>query len=552
MTGRCVVWALVSALVLVGLSACGGGGDAVEVEVPAAIEFVLQPQETVVSNIFQTTVVFRRANGDIMPVVGETVKLFLDSNPGGAQLLGETEVNSDLGVCYFLDSLTIAEVADGYTLRAESADGLTVVSDPFNIIPVQVGSIVFLQEPLTTPSGEPFIVSVQLRDQVGNLLPRDGVPVTVKIRDNPAGGTLSGILTVDSVLGVSTFPGLSIDQIGDGYTLQATQDIFNAFSGAFNIVPPPVAGVAFTVQPPAATDADAPFDVQVELRDASNNLTPRSGVQVTVSIENNPGGGALSGPTMVASVNGVCDFSGLSISKAGSGYTLKAAYTVFEDTSDAFDILMTPPVWDSAFGTQLTGGAASDDSGESVNYGFSFPFFGVTYTNCYVNSNGSITFGASDSDFSESLTEFSQQEPRISGWWDDLNPGAAGTVNQKALSDRLVITYDQVPEWSNTGAKSWQVTMWDTGRIDIFYGTMTGSTNDGIVGISPGGSLRTQQSFDFSATVFPNWTNVGTGSFPYEQWSSAGPDLAPGGWIVFDPVGPSFDGTDGYAFSTSG
>ncbi len=550
MTSRMAAWALVSTFVFAGLSACGGGGYFLAEEGATSIEFALQPEDTVVSNVFQATVVLKKANGDVMPLDGETVNLYLDGNPTGTQLLGQTEKMSRLGVCYFLDSLTIDDVGNGYTLRAEMGD-LTAISAPFSILPVQVASIAFLKEPLATPVGVPFEVSVELRDQVGSLLPRDGVPVTVRIRSNPSGGTLSGVTTVDSVQGVCTFPGLSIDAMGDGYSLQAEQTTFTATSAAFNILPPPVAGLAFTVQPPAETDAQAPFGFQVELRDAGNNLTPRSGVQVAVSIENNAGGGTLSGTNTAVSVDGVCDFSGLSITKPGTGYTLKASYGAFETVSGAFNILMLPPTWDATFGTALTGGAASDDSGESVNFGFSFPFYGTTYSNCFVNSNSNITFGSSDSDFSDSVSELSSDQPRIAGWWTDLSPNQQGSVHAKALSDRLVITYNNVNEWGQTGGKTYQVTMWDSGRIDVFYKSMTGPSGSGLIGISPGGNLRSAQSFDFSATTFPSWTNVGS-TFPYEDVPSGETDLNNDGWIIFDPLGPSFDGTDGYRFATSG
>ena len=46
--------------------------------------------------------------------------------------------------------------------------------------------------------------------------------VTLALANNPAGGTLGGTLTATAVNGVADFPGLTINNPGNGYTLQAT------------------------------------------------------------------------------------------------------------------------------------------------------------------------------------------------------------------------------------------------------------------------------------------------------------------------------------------
>ena len=60
--------------------------------------------------------------------------------------------------------------------------------------------------------------------------------VTVAIGTNPSGGTLSGTKTVNAVAGVATFSGLSIDNIGTGYTLVASASgLTSGTSTAFDI-----------------------------------------------------------------------------------------------------------------------------------------------------------------------------------------------------------------------------------------------------------------------------------------------------------------------------
>ena len=90
----------------------------------------------------------------------------------------------------------------------------------------------------------------------------------------------------------------------------------------------PPAQVSFTVQPTdvAAGSAITPA-VQVAIQDANTITVDTSTASVTVAINDNPGGGTLSGTTTVAAVNGIATFSDLSIDMAGVGYSLIAFST---------------------------------------------------------------------------------------------------------------------------------------------------------------------------------------------------------------------------------
>ena len=97
--------------------------------------------------------------------------------------------------------------------------------------------------------------------------------------------------------------------------------------------------LAFTVQPTrtVAGLTIAPA-VEVTVRrglDRAFNFTGK----VTVALELNPGGGTLSGTTMVPAVDGVATFADLRIDKSGAGYTLAASASgAIATASVGFDI----------------------------------------------------------------------------------------------------------------------------------------------------------------------------------------------------------------------
>ena len=105
-------------------------------------------------------------------------------------------------------------------------------------------------------------IAVTVRSADGNPVATSGIPVHIAIGANPAAGRLVGSLTaLTSATGTATFPGLSIDSAGVGYTLVATSaGLASATSPSFAITAPPLAGpnlrqaAAYSVLGSAVTD----------------------------------------------------------------------------------------------------------------------------------------------------------------------------------------------------------------------------------------------------------------------------------------------------------
>jgi hypothetical protein len=98
--------------------------------------------------------------------------------------------------------------------------------------------------------------------------------------------------------------------------------------------------LAFAVQPSnVAAAASITPSVQVSIEDAQGNVVTSLTSAVTVAIGTNPSSGTLSGTLTQNAVAGVATFAGLSINKAGTGYTLTASSGVLTGaTSTAFNV----------------------------------------------------------------------------------------------------------------------------------------------------------------------------------------------------------------------
>jgi hypothetical protein len=182
---------------------------------------------------------------------------------------------------------------------------------------------------------------VTVQDAGGNTISTSTASVTLSIGTNPGGGTLSGNKTVSAVNGVASFSGLSIDKAGTGYRLAAASSgLTNGTSATFNITAGPAVKVGFTRNPSGARGGTA-FTTQplVAVQDLSGNTVTTSNAQITVAIGTNPSGGILSGTKTIIAVSGVATYSGLSIDKVGTGYTLVATSAgLSSGTSAAFNV----------------------------------------------------------------------------------------------------------------------------------------------------------------------------------------------------------------------
>jgi len=109
--------------------------------------------------------------------------------------------------------------------------------------------------------------------------------------------------------------------------------------------------------------------------------------------------------------------------------------------------------------------------------------YGASYSNFYVGSNGYVTFTMGDTSYQESLANHFNR-PRIAALFDDLNPGAGGTVSWKQLGDRVAVTYAGVPEWGAATTNSFQIEMFFDGRLRLTY--LDIAATDGLAGLSAG------------------------------------------------------------------
>ncbi|MGB2879301.1 MAG: GLUG motif-containing protein [Candidatus Omnitrophota bacterium] len=218
-------------------------------------------------------------------------------------------------------------------------------------------------------SGNNYSVSL-VSDTTGEVTTR---PITVtaltdtKVCDGTTSSAEVPVITVGSLAGDDT-----ADWTQTFDTMKAGTDKVLTPSGTVNdgngglnyavtfitddtgvILPAAVSYLLFIDQPPAHEAAGAVITpaITVNAYDGYDNLcTNDSSTVIDMAIDNNPGGGILSGDTDKVLVNGVATFNDLSIDQKGVGYTLvTSSGAAQQDTSNSFNIGIA--VWDGSEST---------------------------------------------------------------------------------------------------------------------------------------------------------------------------------------------------------
>jgi hypothetical protein len=303
--------------------------------------FTVEPNASYASNAsINVSVSVEDAAGDV--VVGNTsaVTIALQGGNAGATLGGTATVNAVNGVATF--TLSVDLVGSAYKLHATDGSLTAADSTTFNITPGPASKLAFTtQPPASTPAGTNFSAVVKVQDAAGNTVTTDNSAVTLAL--TCACATVGGNV-VSASSGVATFSAINITKAGTSYQLKATDSsLTNATSNAFTITAAAPASVALTTQPATSSNvaAGATIPLVAQVKDSFNNVV--AGDNVTLAIGTNPGGATLSVTSnpVATDSSGNATFAGVSLDKAGTGYTLKVtegtnAHTA---TSNAFNIV---------------------------------------------------------------------------------------------------------------------------------------------------------------------------------------------------------------------
>jgi serine protease len=126
---------------------------------------------------------------------------------------------------------------------------------------------------------------------------------------------------------------------------------------------------------------------------------------------------------------------------------------------------------DASTGTNT--GIASDDTSATVSLPFTFSYYDQPFSSVKVSSNGYLVFGSSAATAYSNVAIPNTASPNgfVAPFWDDLNPGAGGSVRYKTVGTapnrKFVVAWIGVPHYGSSGPATFEVVLEETTN-DIF------------------------------------------------------------------------------------
>ncbi len=295
------------------------------VNAPQLVVTQAPPAILTAGNGFGLTVDAEDSSGNLVSSFNGTVTVALASNTWAA-LGGTLSVQASGGVATF-SGLTLNKAGSGYTLAVTSAGIGEAITSAITVTPAAPSQVVIgRQPPASVTAGSAFFMQAAIEDPFGNVVTSASNTVTLALANNPGGSTLGGTLSVTPSGGVVTFSGLTLKKAGSGYTFQASSSgLSSATTSAMTVTPAAATQVVITKQPPSSVVVNSGFGLQASVEDAYGNVVTSASNTVKMVLASNPSGSKLGGTLSVKASNGVAAFSGLTLNKVGSGYTLQVS-----------------------------------------------------------------------------------------------------------------------------------------------------------------------------------------------------------------------------------
>jgi hypothetical protein len=397
--------------------------------------------------------------------------------PGSCSDAGSVNIDRLAYPCAGTIAVTVSDC--GLNLDDNLYDTVTVTVDSDTETGVET---LLLQE--TDPSSAEFVGSIDIDtvNAAGTLQINPGDTITVTYIDADDGaGNFNVVVTATAPVdctapAISNVHATGIQPRSATVAFDTTEPVRGTVYYGLNpaMLGSTAAGSGFSMAPTvevAGLQDDTTYYYIVEAEDQAGNL---------IQDDNN-------GATYTFTTPEVPDFftelftSGFDLANKSITFTPNGSVDFFAGCVE--DISALPTSWSGHTAVSL---GDDDDQQVFLSFGNTVSLYGTSYASFYINANGYLTFGASDWDYTETLDDHFSM-PRISALFDDLSPQNGTGVYWAELADRVVVTYVDVPEYSNTGANTFQIEIYFDGRVVLSYLGITAS--DGLAGLSAGNGI---------------------------------------------------------------
>jgi hypothetical protein len=150
---------------------------------------------------------------------------------------------------------------------------------------------------------------------------------------------------------------------------------------------------------------------------------------------------------------------------------------------------------------------ADDSFSAAIDLGFSFPFYGESYSTIRVCSNGYFSFLDGSTDYeNDPMPSANPPNGIIALFWDDLNPAQGGSIYTEQRPGQWICQFDAIPDYGQTGSITAQLILNADGSFLMQYLSFDGSisrTGESMGTESADGQAGLGISYNASPSNYP-------------------------------------------------
>ena len=147
-------------------------------------------------------------------------------------------------------------------------------------------------------------------------------------------------------------------------------------------------------------------------------------------------------------------------------------------------------LWDLRLDNATDMSASDDGTSQSFNFGFDFNFFGETFTNAYMASNGCLILGSlSTADtWEKNCTQYNPSPSPNTNYtmypfWTDLIMGENSSMLAKSFDDKIIFGWYEMWEYYRDSKNTFELWLYPNNTYEAIYGQLDIQDHDVFIGI---------------------------------------------------------------------
>ena len=171
-------------------------------------------------------------------------------------------------------------------------------------------------------------------------------------------------------------------------------------------------------------------------------------------------------------------------------YAIVCLFSVSALSQTTTTLIQDKPIWDLRLDNATDMSASDDGASQVFNLGFDFTFFGETFNQAYMASNGCLIFGAlaTGNNWEKNCTEYNPSpEPNTNytmyPFWTDLIMGDNSSMLAQQFDDKVIFGWYEMWEYYRDSKNTFELWLYPNDSYEARYGELDIKEHDVFIGI---------------------------------------------------------------------